>query len=292
MKTLLRTTAALVAAAVMTSVIQLGAHAATDPPTLIGHRGVGESWAGRLGIPEQSIPAIEWAAAHHADIVEGDVQVSGPDSAGRRTMYMMHDTTLDRTTNGTGDSNTRSWSYISARWLEIPVDSNGNGDPDNTIFHPPSFRSWLRAAKETGKLVFVQFRGSYWTKAQIKRYADEIAAQGMTSRVITAGSETRLNYFRAYSTGKRSFAASQLPSVTKVKSLVGSSGYATMALSVAEKNRGYIETLQDEGIKVLVWTLENEVHYARALPLEVDGWMCDNTQDAWEWLQDPENGAA
>jgi glycerophosphoryl diester phosphodiesterase len=288
MKTLLRTTAALVAAAVMTSLMQLGAHAATYP-SLIGHRGVGDPWTGRLGIPEQSVPAIQWAAAHHADIVEGDVQVSGPDSAGRRTMYMMHDTTLDRTTNGTGDSNTRSWSYISARWLELPVDSNGNGDPDNTSYHPPSFRSWLRAAKATGKLVFVQFRGNYWTKAQVKRYVDEVAAQGMTSRVITAGSETRLSYFRTYSTGKRSFAASELPSLTKVKSVVGSTGYATMALSVAEKNRAYIRALQSEGIKVLVWTLEDEGHYARALPLGADGWMCNSTQDAWEWLE--KNGA-
>ena len=288
MKALLRTTAALVAAAIMTPLMHLGAHAATYP-TLIGHRGIGDPWTAQLRIPEQSIPAIQWAAAHHADIVEGDVQVSGPDSAGRRTMYMMHDATLDRTTNGTGGSNTRPWSYISARWLEIPVDTDGNGNADNTNYHPPSFRSWLRAAKATGKLVFVQFGGSYWTKAQVKKYVDEIAAQGMSSRVITAGSETKLSYFRTYSSGKRSFAVSQLPSVTKVKSVAGSTGYATIALSVAEKNRSYIESLQSAGIKVLVWTLDDASHYARALPLGADGWMFDNTQDAWEWLE--ANGA-
>ena len=156
-------------------------HAVTYP-TLVGHRGVGDPWTARLRIPEQSIPAIQWAAAHHTDVVEGDVRVSGPDSSGHRVLYMMHDDTLDRTTNGTGGSYTRSWSYISQRWLEIPVDRNGNGDPDNTSYHPPSFVKWLAAAKATGKLVFVELKGEGWTKSLVNRYVDVVTAQGMKTR--------------------------------------------------------------------------------------------------------------
>jgi glycerophosphoryl diester phosphodiesterase len=288
MKLLARTLSIFAAVLITIPLLNLGAHAAVFP-SLIGHRGVGDPWTAELGIPEQSIPAIQWAAAHHADIVEGDAQVSGPDSSGNRTMYMMHDKTLDRTTNGTGGSNTRPWSYISARWLEVPIDKNGNGDPDNTDQHPPSFRSWLAAAKATGKLVFVELKGPYWTKTQVKKYVDEIARQGMQSKVITAGGETKLSYFKSYSSGARSWSVGHIPSTTKVKSVAGSTGYATIELSVAEKNATYVTNLQTAGIKVLVYTLDKPSHYARALPLGAKGWMCDNTDDAWKWLQ--ANGA-
>ena len=116
-------------------------------PILVGHRGIGNPWAAQLRIPEESIPAIQYAASHHADMVEGDVQNSSDG-----TMYMMHDETLERTTNGTGYTTARRWSYIKELWLEIPVDTNGNGDDDNTKHHPPSFRAWLAAASPGGEI--------------------------------------------------------------------------------------------------------------------------------------------
>ena len=256
-------------------------HAVTYP-TLVGHRGVGDPWTVKLSIPEQSIPAIQWAAAHHADVVEGDVRVSGPDSSGHRVLYMMHDDTLDRTTNGTGGSYTQPWSYISQRWLEIPVDRNGNGDPDNTSYHPPSFVKWLAAAKATRKLVYVELKGEGWTKSLVKQYVDAVTAQGMKTRVITSGGETKLSYFRSYSSGARAWSAGHYPSASKVKSVAS---YATISLAGAEAKPDYVRMLQAEGIKVFIWTLDNSGHYARALPFGAYGWMCDNTQDAWVWLE-------
>jgi glycerophosphoryl diester phosphodiesterase len=280
-----RTAVTLAAAIITAPLLNLGAHAATFP-TLVGHRGIGDPWTAQLGIPEQSIPAIQWAAAHHADVVEGDVTPSGPDSSGKRTMYMMHDETLERTTNGSGGSNTRPWSYISQRWLEVPIDKDGNGDPDNTNQHPPTFQAWLAAAKATNKIVFVELKNSeYWPNAQVKLYVDEITRQGMKDRVITAGSETKLGYFKSYSSGARSWSVEALPTSTKTKSVVGTGGYTTISLTTAESRPDYVKELQDAGLHVFVYTLDNSGHYARALPLGAYGWMCDNTDDAYKWLQ-------
>ena len=66
-------------------------------PILAGHRGIGNPWTVTLKIPEESIPAIEYAAAHHADIVEGDTQITRDGK-----MVMMHDDSIDRTTSRTG----------------------------------------------------------------------------------------------------------------------------------------------------------------------------------------------
>jgi glycerophosphoryl diester phosphodiesterase len=280
-KNLTRAFAAIVAAIITTPFLNLGAHAVTYP-TLVGHRGVGDPWTAQLGIPENSVPAIKWAAAHHADIVEGDVQQTRDGK-----MVMMHDETIDRTTNRTGRVIDRDLSYITAAWLEIPRDSNNNGDPDNTAYHPPSFHYWLDVAKDTNKLVFVELKNSAeWSKADVKRYVDELDRQGMRSRVITAGSETKLAYFRDITGGgKRSWNVDSRPSVTKIKSVVGSNGYVTMRLITGEADPSYVAKLQSSGLKVLLWTLDREDHYRRALPIGAYGWMCDNTDDAFKWLE-------
>lgn len=254
-------------------------------PVLVGHRGIGDPWTAKLKIPEESVPAIEWAAKHHANILEGDAQVSGPDASGNRVMYMMHDDHLDRTTNGDGGSNARPWTYIRDLRLELPVDADGNKNPDNTPYHPPSLRTWLAAAKETGKRVFCELKGP-WSEANIKKYADELREQNMTSRVITASGETRLSYFRKYSIGARSWSVGHLPSVNEVLNVVGGGGYATVSLPVAEQAPGYVRSLQDRGIKVFVYTLDGPKHYGRAAVLGAYGWFCDNTNDAWSWLEE------
>lgn len=269
---------------IITPLLAQGANAVTYP-TLVGHRGIGDPWAAQLGIPEESIPAIQWAAEHHADVLEGDVQNSSDG-----VMYMMHDATLDRTTNGTGSSTGRPWSYIKARWLEIPIDTDGNGDPDNTTYHPPSFRTWLTAAKATGKYVFCELKnGPEWSASEVREFYAEVKRQGMTDRVIVGASESDISTLKGIGAKKISWGVDHTKSTSKIKSVVGSSGYVTMRLTEAEAYPDYVRSLNAAGIKVMLWTLTRDEHYARALPFGVYAWFCNNTQDAWEWLQ--EHGA-
>lgn len=250
-------------------------------PILAGHRGIGNPWTRILGLPENSIPAIEYAAAHHAHTLEGDVSVTSD-----WRMVMMHDESIDRTTSRKGLVRERSLTYITEAALEIPQDLNNNGNYDNTEWSPPSARAWLKAAKATGKKVFMELKGEGWTKAQVGRYNDMVKELGMSAKVITAGGEAKLSYFKYYnSTGKRSWGVGRYPSVRKVKEVVGS-GYATLRLIEAEANPSYLKALQTAGIDVFLWTLDNANHYERALRLGAYGWFCDNTEDAWIWLQE------
>jgi glycerophosphoryl diester phosphodiesterase len=252
-------------------------------PVLAGHRGIGNPWTVILGIPEESIPAILYAAAHHADILEGDVSVTSDNK-----MVMMHDESLDRTTNRDGLVRLHSLGYITEAFLEIVgIDNNHNNNPDNTKWHPPSAKAWLTAAKQTGKQVFMELKGSGWSMSQVGRYNRMLHDLGMTGRVITAGSETKLTYFKTFNAaGKRSWGVSTYPKVTKVKAVVGAGGYATMRLIEAEANPSYVKALQAAGVRVFLWTLDNAGHYERALKLNAYGWFCDNTDDAWNWLQE------
>lgn len=79
-------------------------HAWADPlgPILIAsHRG------GHLNAPENSLAAIDEAVAAGADIVEADVQVSADG-----VPFILHDQTLDRTTNGTGRAADRTYAEL------------------------------------------------------------------------------------------------------------------------------------------------------------------------------------
>jgi glycerophosphoryl diester phosphodiesterase len=254
-------------------------------PKLVAHRGIGNPYTVALAIPENSIPAIQYSATHGAFMLECDVQVSGKSSSGSRTMFIMHDELLDRTTNGSGITNERPWSYIKERWLEIPRDLDGNGDNDNTTVRVPTLNDWLKAGKATGLSLHIELKGALWTEAQVKKFADAVKSQGLESKSIISGGATKLGYAKKYLPGAaRSYSVNEFPSIETVKKVVGSMGYAPISLPAAEKSPTYVKNLQASGIRVLVYTLDTASHYKRALPFNFYGWMCDSVENAASWL--------
>jgi glycerophosphoryl diester phosphodiesterase len=71
-------------------------------PRWVAHRG-----AGRLA-PENTLAAFRLGAAHGWRMFECDVKLSADG-----VPFLMHDTTLDRTTNGSGVGGERTWSELS-----------------------------------------------------------------------------------------------------------------------------------------------------------------------------------
>jgi Glycerophosphoryl diester phosphodiesterase family len=82
------------------------AHAATTPPLVIGHRG-----ASTATIPESTQMAYDYAINNGAAMVEADIQWTkdGADADTVGTMIVLHDATLDRTTNCTGYTTAMLW---------------------------------------------------------------------------------------------------------------------------------------------------------------------------------------
>jgi glycerophosphoryl diester phosphodiesterase len=71
-------------------------------PTLIAHRG-----AGKLA-PENTLAAFKLGYAHGYRMFECDVKLSSDDVA-----YLLHDATLERTTNGVGNAGACTWHELS-----------------------------------------------------------------------------------------------------------------------------------------------------------------------------------
>lgn len=71
------------------------------PIAIMGHRGA----AGLA--PENTIPSIDSAVANHAILIEIDVQRTTDG-----VIVLMHDDSVDRTTNGKGDVKDLTWDYL------------------------------------------------------------------------------------------------------------------------------------------------------------------------------------
>lgn len=98
-------------------------------PLIIGHRGV---W--KAGVPEISYQAADVSRAAGFDGVEFDVRLSKD-----HVPVLMHDTTVDRTTNGTGNV----WDYTLA---ELRTLSLTGGDPDRheTVYTLDEYLLYLK----------------------------------------------------------------------------------------------------------------------------------------------------
>ena len=88
------------------------AYADSMEELIVAHRGARTS---KLG--EGTLPAYQYAVKNRADVLDGDIRWTkdGPDSDSVGTMVILHDATLNRTTNCTGNVSSWLWSAIRDR---------------------------------------------------------------------------------------------------------------------------------------------------------------------------------
>jgi len=100
-----------------------------------GHRGMGSL----LGVvaPEDSVSAVRAAVAYGVDFVETDPRPTSDDH-----LVNLHDDTVDRTTDGTGEAITMTLAEIQALHLEA-----GSLPGDFSCEHVPTLQEILLAAK-------------------------------------------------------------------------------------------------------------------------------------------------
>ena len=175
-----------------------------------------------ISLPENSIPAWDWAVGNCANIIDIDAQVTGDGY-----LAVMHDATVDRTTNGTGRVDAVTLDYIKSRWLELPQDLNGNGDDDNTAIHPPSLNQaldFLNQELDCDKQpikIAIEMKGGGWSQARVTRLADVLKERACSPPVnVHALSSTVVGYAKTAGFPNRGYvvpSGSALPSATTVK---------------------------------------------------------------------------
>ena len=136
-------------------------------PKVFAHRGA-SAYA-----PENTLPAFELAARQGADGIELDVHLSKDGE-----LVVIHDETLDRTTNGTGAVKDRTLAELQA----LCADNGMSGFADARI---PTLREVLELVRPTGMLVNIELKTSLvWYDGIEEKTLALVEALGMQERVI------------------------------------------------------------------------------------------------------------
>ena len=121
-----------------------------NKPLIVGHRGGFD-----VSLPENSIALFDFTfqnACLHPIAVEFDIRESASGS-----LYIMHDSTVDRTTNGSGKINQLPDSYIKTLYLK---DRNGNMTQEKV----PLFSEVLRNFQGKNIVMMLDVKGNIWPK--------------------------------------------------------------------------------------------------------------------------------
>ncbi|MYV97834.1 glycerophosphodiester phosphodiesterase family protein [Streptomyces sp. SID3343] len=235
--------------------------------TVVAHRGASSA------APENTLISDETARRAGADWIENDVQ---PSKDG--VPHIVHDDTVDRTTNGKGRVRDLTSAQLAA------LDAGSWFSPLHTGARVPTLRAQLDDLRTRGGNLLLEIKGKH-TKDEVARIVRDVRDTGMSGRVFVQSFEVdALEYTREL--------APDLPlgllrgdldadPVALAKKL-GLKAYNPSAAGLA-KRPGAVADLHRAGVAVMVWTVDDapswktlEAGGADAIitnrPAELAGW--------------------
>lgn len=239
-----------------------------DPAFVAAHRG------DRSAAPENTMPAFELAVLSGMDFVETDVQLSSDG-----VPVLMHDESLDRTTNGTGL--VRDFTLEELQKL----DAGSWFSPEFAGVTIPTLEDFFDVVAPSGKKALVELKG-YWTEDEVHAASDLAYASGMETRVVFASKHftTIENLATAAGGFPRVIIQRDLP-VDSVRLLQFYGAIALLTSVAAVKAEPeVIGELHEAGLGIVLYTLNREKRWATAVTLGVDGIVTDKPAELGSWL--------
>lgn len=244
-----------------------------EPGFVAGHRGDKE------GAPENTIPALQAAIDSDAEFVETDLQLSSDG-----VPVLMHDWTVDRTTDGSGPVWSHTWDELSR------LDAGGWYDKAFIGTPIPSLADFIDIFKPSSKRAMLELKGS-WTADQARIVTSQLYAAGVQDRVVLAS-------FDLMTLKALAQVASGMPRVIITHSVVGDPAILAGACGAVaivtsrdflESDPGAVDRIHAAGLGVLIYTVNNEDDWSSAVSLGVDGMITDKPSalDAWLATADP-----
>jgi glycerophosphoryl diester phosphodiesterase len=232
-----------------------------------GHRG-------GIVAPENTLPAMRYALTGPAAFVETDLQLTADG-----VPVLMHDFTVDRTTNGSGPV----WAMTFAQLQELDAGSWVGEAYQNT--RVPSFEQFLELFRPSTKQAILELKGS-WNADQVAGLAASVYRHGVQDRVIFAS-------FDLVSLQNLAAIAPDLARAIIVRKVVGDPAIlaaACGALAIVTSARfirrdpDAVGRIHAAGLGVLLYTLNDEDTWREAIGLGVDGIITDRPDELGSWL--------
>ncbi|MEO3783681.1 glycerophosphodiester phosphodiesterase family protein [Actinocorallia sp. B10E7] len=239
------------------------------PVTVIAHRGASAA------APENTLAAQDLALRAGADLIENDVQ---PSSDG--VPFVLHDSTVDRTTDGTGAIRNRTSAYLKT------LDAGSWFSPQYAGERMPTLAEQLADLRARGGRLLLEIKGSH-TKAQVAKIIEVIRAQQMTPHVFVQSFDTAsLRYVREL--------APELPlgllrstldaDPAAVAADLGLTAYNPSASALLARPSA-ITALHNADIAVMAWTSDSPTQWTSLEAAGVDGIITNKPADLVAWNQ-------
>ena len=228
----------------------------------------------RSAAPENTLPAIEAAIAGSFDYVEVDIALTSDGYA-----VLLHDDTLDRTTSGTGALADHTLAEVRA------LDAGSWFDAAHAGTRVPTVEEFLDLLASSSKKGLVEFKG-VWTPEAAASFAGAVSARALDDRIAVAS-------FDARSIALIASAAPVLPRIAILRTLPDDVVAAARALDVRGiiapgaavlKAPEVITELHNVGLRIAVYTLNDDTRWQRAIDLGVDGIITDEPRVLTQWL--------
>ena len=263
------------AAANVYSMYMFGALRAPGEPALIaGHRG------DRAEAPENTIPALQAALDSRMEFVETDIQLTAD-----RVPVLMHDLTVDRTTNGTGAVEDLTLEQLKS------LDVGSWYSDEYAGITVPTLAEFLDIFSHSRKKAILEFKG-YWTLEDVRIVIRQIYSTGVQDRVVFGSFDftTLRNLETAGPVFPRVIIRRELPAdPVRLAEFYGAIAIVTSPGSVARAPEA-VSRMHEAGLGILLYTLNNESRWSEALALGVDGIITDHPSALDTWLAETAPG--
>jgi glycerophosphoryl diester phosphodiesterase len=235
--------------------VALRVHRPLPPaPSIIGHRG-----AMRPGLSENTLASLRYAHGW-ADVLEFDLRLTAD-----HEIVLMHDATLDRTTNCSGQLT--SWTLADLR-----SQCRVGGQPI------PTFAEVAAYAATVSESIAPELKNTTFSDADITKVLDLIDQYGLAGRTyMQSFTPAVLGRVHALKPGlKLVLASTHPPSVRLVKGF----GATRVAVQLENLNAGWVARYKRAGLKIWTFTALNRAGLVGARALRVTAVVTDIPRQA------------
>lgn len=230
-------------------------------PVVVAHRG------DRAYSPENTLSAFKQAAEKGADAIEFDVKLSADGQ-----VIVLHDQTVNRTTNGTG--NVAKLALAALRDLDAGVQFLGK-------FPGEKIPTLNEVFESVGKLIYMNIELTNYFNPNdtlVPKVVDLVKKQGMQSRVLYSS-------FYARNLQMARQLQPEVPRALLTKpGLMGLWGrtfgwrgeYAALNPHKMDVNAGLVHRIHAAGKQINAWTVTTKTDINRMIRLGVDGIITDD----------------
>jgi glycerophosphoryl diester phosphodiesterase len=216
---------------------------------VLGHRG-----AATAGLAENTLQSLRYAAPW-SDVLEFDLRMTSD-----HQLVLMHDVTLDRTTNCSGPVS--SWSLAALQQMcrvgDQPI---------------PTFDEAVRYAASVGKPIAPELKPASMDRSDLQQFLATLAAHDMTARSwVQSYYGSRLEALRQLAPGLRTVLVSAgAPPVASVRAVHPDA----VAASLAALTLPAVSAYHRAGVRVWGWTARDVAALETAHALDCDSVVTD-----------------